>query len=90
MRQKTVLDLQKMKAENEKIAMITAYDASMARLVDEAGVEDSETIGVRSTHLSPAFARALDGERARARRGAARCDSIWILMDFAGILYGFS
>ena len=39
MRQKTVLDLQKMKAENEKIAMITAYDASMARLVDKAGVD---------------------------------------------------
>ena len=39
MRRKTVLDLQKMKAENEKIAMITAYDASMARLVDNAGVD---------------------------------------------------
>jgi len=39
MRRKTVLDLQKMKAENEKIAMITAYDASMARLVDAAGVD---------------------------------------------------
>ena len=39
MRQKTVLDLQKMKANNEKIAMITAYDASMARLVDAGGVD---------------------------------------------------
>ncbi len=39
MRRKTVLDLQKMKAENEKIAMVTAYDASMARLVDTAGVD---------------------------------------------------
>ena len=39
MRRKTVLDLQKMKAENEKIAMITAYDATMARLVDAAGVD---------------------------------------------------
>ena len=28
-----------MKAENEKIAMITAYDATMARLVDAAGVD---------------------------------------------------
>ena len=39
MRRKTVIDLQKMKAENEKIAMITAYDATMARLVDTAGVD---------------------------------------------------
>ena len=39
MRRKTVVDLQKMKAVNEKIAMITAYDASMARLVDSAGVD---------------------------------------------------
>ena len=39
MRRKTVLDLQKMKAENKKIAMITAYDATMAKLVDAAGVD---------------------------------------------------
>ncbi len=39
MRRKTVLDLHRMKAENEKIAMITAYDATMARLVDSAGVD---------------------------------------------------
>jgi len=39
MRRKTVLDLQKMKAENSKIAMITAYDATMAKLVDSAGVD---------------------------------------------------
>ena len=39
MRRKTVVDLHKMKAGNEKIAMITAYDASMARLVDNAGVD---------------------------------------------------
>lgn len=35
----TVLDLQKMKAGNQKIAMVTAYDATMARLVDQAGVD---------------------------------------------------
>jgi len=39
MRRKTVLDLQKMKAGNQKIAMVTAYDATMARLVDAAGVD---------------------------------------------------
>jgi 3-methyl-2-oxobutanoate hydroxymethyltransferase len=39
MRRKTVIDLQKMKAENKKIAMVTAYDATMARLVDTSGVD---------------------------------------------------
>ena len=35
----TVLDLQKMKADNRKITMITAYDYSTARLVDMAGID---------------------------------------------------
>ncbi|MFT4977359.1 MAG: 3-methyl-2-oxobutanoate hydroxymethyltransferase [Myxococcota bacterium] len=39
MRRKTVLDLQELKASNQKITMITAYDATMARLVDAAGVD---------------------------------------------------
>jgi 3-methyl-2-oxobutanoate hydroxymethyltransferase len=39
MAQKTVLDLHRMKAGNQKITMITAYDYSMARLVDTAEVD---------------------------------------------------
>jgi len=39
MPRKTVLDLQSMKADNQKIVMVTAYDATMARLVDMAGVD---------------------------------------------------
>lgn len=39
MGKKTVLDLRKKKADNEKIVMVTAYDATMARLVDRAGVD---------------------------------------------------
>jgi 3-methyl-2-oxobutanoate hydroxymethyltransferase len=35
----TVLDLQKKKADNQRIVMVTAYDATMARLVDKAGVD---------------------------------------------------
>jgi 3-methyl-2-oxobutanoate hydroxymethyltransferase len=31
--------LNKMKASGEKIATITAYDASFAKLVDDAGIE---------------------------------------------------
>ena len=39
MKRKTVLDLRKQKADHEKIVMVTAYDATMARLVDAAGVD---------------------------------------------------
>jgi len=39
MPRKTVPDLLRMKAENQKIVMITAYDWTMARLVDTAGVD---------------------------------------------------
>ncbi|MCO4770554.1 MAG: 3-methyl-2-oxobutanoate hydroxymethyltransferase [Deltaproteobacteria bacterium] len=35
----TVLDLRRMKAERQKITMLTAYDAMFARLVDEGGVD---------------------------------------------------
>ncbi len=35
----SVLDLRKKKADNERIVMVTAYDYTMARLVDEAGVD---------------------------------------------------
>ena len=35
----TVHTLAKMKAEHRKIAMLTAYDATFARLVDQAGVD---------------------------------------------------
>jgi 3-methyl-2-oxobutanoate hydroxymethyltransferase len=38
-KRKMVLDLQKMKADNQKIVMTTAYDFSMAQLVDRAGVD---------------------------------------------------
>jgi 3-methyl-2-oxobutanoate hydroxymethyltransferase len=36
---KTVLDIQRMKAEGEKIAMLTAYDYPFARLMDQAGID---------------------------------------------------
>jgi 3-methyl-2-oxobutanoate hydroxymethyltransferase len=35
----SVLDLRKKKADNHKIVMVTAYDFTMARLVDQAGVD---------------------------------------------------
>src|SRR5690242_7938124 len=35
----TVNDLRRMKTSGEKIAMVTAYDATVARLVDDAGAD---------------------------------------------------
>jgi len=35
----TIQTLRKMKSEGRKVAMVTAYDASFARLVDQAGVD---------------------------------------------------
>ncbi len=35
----TILDLQAMKQEGEKIACLTAYDASFSRLIDEIGID---------------------------------------------------
>ena len=39
MRKVTTMRLQEMKVRGEKITMLTAYDYSMARLVDEAGID---------------------------------------------------
>ena len=44
----TVLDLRRMKAERQKITMLTAYDAMFARLVDEGGVDVRISIPRRS------------------------------------------
>ena len=38
-KRRTVLDLQKMKAQGEKISVLTAYDYPLARLMDQAGID---------------------------------------------------
>ncbi|MBN1336220.1 MAG: 3-methyl-2-oxobutanoate hydroxymethyltransferase [Deltaproteobacteria bacterium] len=62
----TVPDLQRLKAENRKIVMVTAYDATMARLVDAAGADmvlvgdslgmviqgNEDTLGVTLEHIA--------------------------------------
>ncbi len=39
MNRTTVVDLRRKKAERQKVTMVTAYDATMARLLDTAGVD---------------------------------------------------
>jgi 3-methyl-2-oxobutanoate hydroxymethyltransferase len=36
---RTIIDIQRMKANGEKIAVLTAYDFSLARLMDQAGID---------------------------------------------------
>jgi 3-methyl-2-oxobutanoate hydroxymethyltransferase len=38
-KRKTILDIQKMKAEQEKISVLTAYDYPFAKLMDQAGID---------------------------------------------------
>lgn len=38
-RKKTILDIQKMKAEGEKIAVLTSYDFPTARILDSCGID---------------------------------------------------
>ena len=42
---KTVADIRSMKTEGKKISMLTAYDASMARLLDNCGAVDILLVG---------------------------------------------
>lgn len=38
-KRRTIIDLQKMKAEGEKISVLTAYDYPFARIMDQAGID---------------------------------------------------
>jgi 3-methyl-2-oxobutanoate hydroxymethyltransferase len=71
----TVLDLQQKKADNEKIAMVTAYDATMARLVDAAGVDMvlvGDSLGMVVQGRADTLAVTLD-EMVYHTRCVARC-----------------
>lgn len=63
MAKKTVPDLLKMKAGNQKIAMVTAYDYSMARLADAGGVDMvlvGDSVGMVVQGLPDTLAVTLD------------------------------
>lgn len=63
MTRKTVLDLLKMKAGNQKIAMVTAYDYTMARLADAGDVDMvlvGDSVGMVVQGLPDTLAVTLD------------------------------
>src|SRR5512137_703586 len=74
----TTLELKRMKAAGEKIATVTAYDATAARLVDEAGVDvilvgDSVGMVVQGHDSTlPVSLEQMIYHSATVRRGLAR------------------
>ena len=76
MARQTVLDLRKKKADNQKIVMVTAYDYTMARLVDAAGPIAAVTAVAAATDALSATLELACGARAslalRAGPGLAR------------------
>jgi 3-methyl-2-oxobutanoate hydroxymethyltransferase len=77
-RRVTIHDLRRMKAAGEKIATVTAYDATAARLVDEAGVDvilvgDSVGMVVQGHDSTlPVSLEQMIYHSATVRRGLAR------------------
>jgi len=77
-RRLTITDLRKMKVAGEKIAMVTAYDAAMARLVDDGGADAvlvGDSLGmVFQGHDStlPVTLEHMTYHAASVRRGLAR------------------
>jgi 3-methyl-2-oxobutanoate hydroxymethyltransferase len=62
-KQLTVLDLRRKKADNEKIVMVTAYDYTMARLVDQGEVDMvlvGDSLGMVVQGLSDTLPVSLD------------------------------
>jgi 3-methyl-2-oxobutanoate hydroxymethyltransferase len=77
-RRLSIHDLRKMKAAGEKIAMVTAYDAALARLVDEGGADAilvGDSLGMVFQGHESTLPVALDHmvyHTAAVRRGLAR------------------
>ncbi len=74
----TILDLQRMKASGEKIAVLTAYDYPLARLLDQAGIDvvlvgDSAGVVMAGyDHTLPVTMEEMLYHTRAVRRGAGR------------------
>ena len=78
----TVPDLARMKALEERITMITAYDATFARLVDQAGIDMILVMTVEPGFGGQAFQPEMMAKVRAARRLADSADvEIWVQVD---------
>ena len=93
MARKTVLDLQKMKAGNQKISMITAYDYTMARLVDAAGVDMvlvGDSVGMVVQGMSDTLSVTLDDMVYHGRCVARGLEQAHLVVDMPFMSYQIS
>lgn len=93
MKRKTVLDLLKMKAGNQKIAMVTAYDYTMARLADAAGVDMvlvGDSVGMVVQGLPDTLAVTLDDMAYHGRCVARGLQQAHLVVDLPFMSYQVS
>ncbi len=86
----TVSRLQKMKREGEKIAALTAYDASFAALVDEAGMDVvlvGDSLGMVIQGGETTLAVSVDDIVYHTRAVASRCQHPLLMADMPFLSY---
>ena len=93
MTRKTVLDLLKMKASHQKIAMVTAYDYSMARLAQAADVDMvlvGDSVGMVVQGLPDTLAVTLDDMVYHGKCVARGLDKAHLVVDLPFMTYQIS
>ena len=93
MARKTVLDLLKMKAGSQKIAMVTAYDYTMARIADAAGVDMvlvGDSVGMVIQGLPDTLAVTLDDMAYHGRCVARGLQNAHLVVDLPFMTYQVS
>jgi 3-methyl-2-oxobutanoate hydroxymethyltransferase len=89
----TVLDLQQKKADGQKIAMVTAYDRTMARLVDLAGVDIvlvGDSLGMVVQGLEDTLAVTLEEMAYHARAVSRGLQRAHLCVDMPFMTYQLS
>ncbi len=92
-RRKTVATLRKMKREGEKIACLTAYDASFAAVLDEAGVDVilvGDSLGMVVQGLDSTVPVKVDDMVYHSRAVASRCRQALLMVDMPFMSYASS
>ena len=89
----TVTTLRKMKAEGEKIASLTAYDASFAAVLDEAGIDIilvGDSLGMVVQGHDTTVPVTVDDMVYHSRCVASRCQRALLMVDMPFMSYSSS
>lgn len=90
---KTVTDLLKMKANGEKIAQLTCYDYTTARLMDEAGIDMilvGDSLGMTMQGYADTLPVTLDEMIVYGRSVARACENTFVVLDMPFMSYQIS